>query len=215
MVADRVGETPCVFLAGLYRAERTIAERLKRLANGTLPWPWIDPDKAVPWVEHSSYRGRTTRANFENHFADFEVQEILREPYTGRPFQGYEDIDLSFDELETLVRNNRPDWKAALENAKGIYLITDTKTARRYVGSAYGELGIWSRWRSYVESGHGGNVELRSLANDTSLGYCRANFRFAVLEHRSSRTPDDVVVERETFWKHILFTRGEGGLNRN
>jgi hypothetical protein len=164
---------------------------------------------------HSSYRGRTTRANFENHFADFEVQEILREPYTGRPFPGYEDIDLSFDELETLVRNNRPDWKAALENAKGIYLITDTKTARRYVGSAYGELGIWSRWRSYVESGHGGNVELRSLANDPSLGYCRANFRFALLEHRSSRTPDDVVVERETFWKHILFTRGEGGLNRN
>ena len=22
-----------------------------RLANGPLPWPWIDPDKALPWVE--------------------------------------------------------------------------------------------------------------------------------------------------------------------
>ena len=22
-----------------------------RLANGTLPWPWIDPEKALPWVE--------------------------------------------------------------------------------------------------------------------------------------------------------------------
>ena len=31
VVADRVGETPCVFLAGLHRAERTIAERLTRL----------------------------------------------------------------------------------------------------------------------------------------------------------------------------------------
>jgi len=51
VVADRVGETPCVFLAGLHRAERTIAERLTRLANGTLPWPWIDTDKALPWVE--------------------------------------------------------------------------------------------------------------------------------------------------------------------
>jgi len=51
VIADRVGETPCVFLAGLHRAERTIAERLIRLANGTLPWPWIDPDKALPWVE--------------------------------------------------------------------------------------------------------------------------------------------------------------------
>src|SRR6476660_7878023 len=51
VVADRVGETPCVFLAGLHRAERVIAERLTRLANGTLPWPWIDSDKALPWVE--------------------------------------------------------------------------------------------------------------------------------------------------------------------
>ena len=51
VVADRVGETPCVFLAGLHRAEHTIAEGLLRLANGRLPWPWIDPAKALPWVE--------------------------------------------------------------------------------------------------------------------------------------------------------------------
>jgi exodeoxyribonuclease V alpha subunit len=51
VIADQVGETPCVFLAGLYRAERTIAHRLILLANGTLPWPWIDSDKALPWVE--------------------------------------------------------------------------------------------------------------------------------------------------------------------
>jgi exodeoxyribonuclease V alpha subunit len=51
VIADSVGETACVFLAGLYRAERIIAERLMRLANGTLPWPWIDPDKALPWGE--------------------------------------------------------------------------------------------------------------------------------------------------------------------
>jgi exodeoxyribonuclease V alpha subunit len=51
VIADQVGETPCVFLAGLHRAERTIAQRLTRLANGTLPWPRIDPDKALPWVD--------------------------------------------------------------------------------------------------------------------------------------------------------------------
>ncbi len=51
VVADQAGETLCVFLAGLHRAERTIAERLTRLANGTLPWPWIDPEKALPWAE--------------------------------------------------------------------------------------------------------------------------------------------------------------------
>src|SRR5712671_1436372 len=51
VVADSVGEKPCVFLAGLHRAERGIAERLTRLASGTLPWPWIDPSKALPWAE--------------------------------------------------------------------------------------------------------------------------------------------------------------------
>src|SRR5439155_17652310 len=51
VIADRVNETGCIFLAGLHRAERGIAERLLRLANGTLPWTWIDPEKALPWIE--------------------------------------------------------------------------------------------------------------------------------------------------------------------
>jgi exodeoxyribonuclease V alpha subunit len=51
VVADRVGETPCIFLAGWHRAERNIADRLLTLANGTVPWPPIDPEKALPWVE--------------------------------------------------------------------------------------------------------------------------------------------------------------------
>jgi hypothetical protein len=153
--------------------------------------------------------------NFENHYAGFEVQELLREPYSGRSFPGYEDIDLSFEELETLVRNSRPDWKAALESVKGIYLITDTKTGRRYVGSAYSDQGVWSRWCAYVASGHGGNVELRNLVSDPNLSYCRGNFRFALLEHRPFRVPDDLILAREGFWKRILLTRGEQGLNRN
>ena len=37
MIADRVGETPCIFLAGLHRAERTIAERLMRDTRSNLP----------------------------------------------------------------------------------------------------------------------------------------------------------------------------------
>jgi exodeoxyribonuclease V alpha subunit len=51
VIADRLGDTPCVFLAGLHRAERAIAERLLTLNNRNLPWAWIDPDKAIPWIE--------------------------------------------------------------------------------------------------------------------------------------------------------------------
>jgi exodeoxyribonuclease V alpha subunit len=54
VIADTVGETACIFLAGLYRAEQAIAERLLRLANGTLPWPYIDPEKALPWIEQKT-----------------------------------------------------------------------------------------------------------------------------------------------------------------
>ena len=79
-------------------------------------------------------------------------------------------------------RMNGPDWKAALENTKGVYLISDTATGKRYIGSAYSDQEIWSRWCAYVASGHGGNVELRALVSDPSLDYCRTNFRFALLE---------------------------------
>ncbi len=51
VIADTLDGRPCVFLAGLYRAEREIAERLLTAARGSLPWGTIDTDKAVPWVE--------------------------------------------------------------------------------------------------------------------------------------------------------------------
>ena len=51
VVADLLDGRRCVFLAGLYRAEQVIAERLRLLASGKLSWPAIDAAKAIPWVE--------------------------------------------------------------------------------------------------------------------------------------------------------------------
>jgi len=50
VVADRVGDMDCVFLAGLYRAEQAIAERLLHLREGSPPWGSIDAEKAIAWV---------------------------------------------------------------------------------------------------------------------------------------------------------------------
>lgn len=158
---------------------------------------------------------RNARLKMEGQYESLEVVEILPEPFAGRSFPGYEGIDLSFDEMETLVRNNRIDWKTALANAKGIYLITDLKTEKRYVGSAYGEGGIWARWCTYATTGHGGNVELQALLKEAGIHYCKTNFRFALLESRSIQTSDEQILTRETFWKQLLLTRGEKGLNRN
>ncbi|HOO49906.1 MAG TPA: GIY-YIG nuclease family protein [Alphaproteobacteria bacterium] len=174
----------------------------------------------------SSYRERTTRPKMENHYDDFEVKEILSEPYSGRSFPGYNRIEMSFEELETLIERERVQWKTALENIKGVYLITDTKTGKRYVGSAYGEQGIWGRWGVYVKVGHGFNKGLIELVDNhnkdlvkivekSGLDYCRQYFRFALLEDCPARMTKEDVINRESFWKTILLTRGETGLNRN
>jgi exodeoxyribonuclease V alpha subunit len=51
VLADTLDGKPCVFLAGLYRAEREIAERLQALAADRPPWPPIDAKRALPWVQ--------------------------------------------------------------------------------------------------------------------------------------------------------------------
>jgi len=61
VVADTLEGRRCVFLAGLYRAEQVIAERLRCLTQGTPPWPLIDASKAISWVE-----GRTGLALAES-----------------------------------------------------------------------------------------------------------------------------------------------------
>ena len=59
--ADTIDDRPCVFLRGLYLAERGIAERLLALAKGSPPWPKIDVDKAIPWAEAKT--GKTLAAS--------------------------------------------------------------------------------------------------------------------------------------------------------
>ena len=54
VVADSLGGRRCAFLAGLYRAEQTIAERLRALASGAAPWAAIEPDRAIAWVERQT-----------------------------------------------------------------------------------------------------------------------------------------------------------------
>ena len=51
VIEDTVGEQRCVFLASLYSAEKIIATALGAIACGRVPWPPIDADKALPWVE--------------------------------------------------------------------------------------------------------------------------------------------------------------------
>lgn len=164
-------------------------------------------------IRYCPSRGRSFR--LENCYANMSLSEILREAYTGEQFPGYEDISHDFGTLESVFRTCRPDWKAALENIKGVYLITDKKNGKMYVGSAYGGTGIWSRWRCYLETGHGGNCELSLLIKREGIEYAKQNFQMSLLEYRPAKTDDNVILAREAFWKKTLQTQGDFGYNRN
>lgn len=159
--------------------------------------------------------GRAKAVNFENHYKDIVVVEIAQSPYSGEAFPGYEHIDIAFPTLETIFAMQRPDWRAALGNVKGVYLISDVSNGKRYVGSAYGDTGIWTRWACYVQTAHGYNDELVDLVAKNGKEYARANFRFALLEYRPMKTDDKAIIEREQYWKGVLMSRGEYGYNRN
>ena len=161
------------------------------------------------------YQGLRGRAYYlESHLDKFEVLEILPTPYSGKSFPGYERINHDFHILESIFKSERDDWKAALSSVKGVYLIADKKNGKQYIGSAYGDMGIWSRWACYMDTGHGWNDELTKLINEKTIKYARENFRLSLLEIMSKSTSDDTIIEREIHWKTALLTK-QFGYNKN
>jgi len=176
-------------------------------------------DESLPYIGRLKVilkrPGRAKVMNLENYYHKFTVAEILPYAYTGEAFRGYDSISIRFSMLESIFAIQRADWKAALENMKGVYLITDMSNGKRYVGSAYGVTGIWSRWESYIFTGHGYNDELTNLIGKYGLDYARQHFRFALLEQRTMKTDDLVIIQREKYWKDVLLTREPYGYNKN
>jgi hypothetical protein len=151
----------------------------------------------------------------ERHLDKMEISEILHLPYSGEAFPGYEHINHDFSTLQEVFRSEKADWKASLMNVKGVYVISDKSNGKNYVGSAVGEFGLWSRWSSYLGTGHGGNDELLKLIQQMGFDYAVENFRLSLLEYRPMKTDDHLVRERETFWKKVFLSIGEFGYNKN
>lgn len=154
--------------------------------------------------------GRNRRRSMETVLPAMSVSSILEEPFAGDPFPGHDRINHSLSDLQAVVAQARADWRIALESMKGVYVIHDKETGQRYVGSAYGDTGIWHRWATYATTLHGGNVGLRELVEAKGEEYYRTNMRFALLEYWSMRTDDVHVLERESYWKEVLHARSLG-----
>ena len=162
-----------------------------------------------------SHKDRQVRNRMENYFPHLVLKEILEEPYSIHKFPGYKNLDVPFLTLENVINKDHPSWKNAL-SVKGIYLITDTQTGKKYVGKASGEHGFWQRWSDYINDGHGGDVDLKKLIDSNGgLQYARENYKFTLLEIVESNLEDDIDA-RESYWKRVLMSRLESvGHNKN
>jgi len=158
--------------------------------------------------------GRAKAVKLENYYKKFILSEILKAPYTGEVFCGYENINHEFQSIENIIKTAKPDWKSALINIKGVYLITDKSNGKKYVGSAYGDSGIWARWESYIGTGHGGNEDLKDLIKEKGIEHAKNNFTFSLLEYRSMKADNNVIIDREQYWKRVLLTIGPHGYNK-
>lgn len=167
----------------------------------------------IDFTRYQGMRGRAFR--LEAYFNDFTVSEILKDSYEGAKFPGYESISLPFKALHSIIKGQKTDWKTALENVKGVYVIFDKHNGKKYVGSAYGGFGIWARWSAYAENGHGSNKDLVQLITAKGIDYAKEHFTMTLLEYRPTRTDDKVIIARESFWKDALQSRDIFGYNSN
>jgi hypothetical protein len=139
---------------------------------------------------------------------DCKVLQVLEDTFDDDIFPGYENVNKSWEELKNIL--NKGTWKTALENQKGIYLITDKSNGKMYVGSATGDNMIYGRWSTYIKNGHGGNAELKTLG----FSHIKDNFYYSILDIYKSTTLDEIILKRETWWKKTLQSR-DFGYNRN
>lgn len=144
-----------------------------------------------------------------------EIYEILPAKEI-EDFPGFNKILLTHKDLQYIFDNDAPEWKRQLSSVKGVYCITDTSNGKIYIGSAYGDYaGIWQRWSEYanVKKLTGGNKAFEELKS-IDCHYIIDNFTYSILEILDPRTPDNEIIQRESFWKDVFQTR-KFGMNKN
>jgi hypothetical protein len=152
-----------------------------------------------------------------NTYGEVKNKEVIKLlPYNFvKDFSGFMNVKLNFEELKKIIKNpeSHAEWYSSLTRLQAIYLILDKSTGYQYIGTTYGEKGLWQRWESYVKGdGTGGNKELINLKNQNPDFH--THFQFSILEVLL-KTPDQKYCsEKETIWKEKLGSRAYG-LNRN
>ena len=185
--------------------------------DGRFRYPLVECDECKEFngrlVVHFERRGRQPYLKAEEWASSIQITELRPSRLTIAHFPGFKSVRLTKNQLDVIVREQLPEWNSALSSVAGVYLIADSKTGKKYVGSAIGQAGIWGRWRAYAEDGHGGNVELKKVMKELGSDHTK-NFRYSILEIADTHASANEVLRRESHWKEVLLTRTHG-LNAN
>lgn len=156
--------------------------------------------------------GKSTRMWHQRGSTEKPVVSI--QPDKKKVFSGYEDLVLSYNDLKEIVDNQDvyDAWHTALSSVYAVYLIVDGESGMQYVGSAYGEGGLFERWKCYVETYHGGNKRMKALLEQYPDRY--RQFQFSILQILPKTVTDDGVVAIESVYKKKLMSF-KFGLNEN
>jgi len=165
--------------------ELTLQEALSDLI-GKLIIDW--GPGALAWIQHAD----------RNNKPVIELKKEFREP----DFPGF----LNFIQPLSKLQNLPSGWITVLKSSRGVYLLTCPKTKEQYVGSATGDEGFWGRWQDYIQTGHGGNVGLKSREP--------SDYQVSILEVAGSSATKDEIISMEGHWQKKLQSR-EMGLNKN
>jgi hypothetical protein len=143
---------------------------------------------ALAWVQYAERNDKPIT----------EIRTVFQE----EPFPGFLNFMQPLSRLDKCPKA----WATALANSRGVYLLTCPRTKELYVGSATGGEGFWGRWQEYVQTGHGGNVALKSREP--------SDYQVSILEVAgTSATPEDIMA-MEGRWQCKLQSK-DMGLNRN
>ena len=184
-------DTPMPHMDGVDKADScdvydlTLEHALSDLV-GKLLIDWGLGDRA--WIQRADRQDKRI----------MELRTEFKEP----DFPGFLNFVEPLSRLDKLPKG----WIAVLQSSKGIYLLTCPRTKEQYVGSATGEGGFWCRWQEYVQTGHGGDVALKS--RDPS------DYQASILEVAGTASTWEDILKMEGRWKSKLLSR-EMGLNRN
>ena len=148
------------------------------------------------------------------------IYEILPKSYRERTldFPGFNEISINYTDLKNTI--DLPEWKQPLSNIYGVYLITDTQTGSLYVGSAYGENGVYGRWSTYLQSGYDKdenesgiypNKRFQKVVTENGLDYVKDNFQYSLLEiFPKTEIGKSNALNRENYWKRVFDSRVHG-----